>query len=230
MKFQAANLKAIVLDFDNCIVLDEKTARGSEEVKDAAWFTVFPEYGRTILEPVLKDVNQRIAGGQGDRYDLIRMVCEHFGVPSEQIPNEVERRSQLFNKLVQEGIRKIGVSEKVRQTLQALSQRRPLYINSATPKILVMESLEALAISPFFKDVYGTPGTKVANLQAVISKEKISPPEILFIDDQPSGWLVAQEVSCQFMGIHTARNRAWHQDGQPFYIIHSLSELLAIIE
>ena len=86
--------KVLVLDFDNCIVLDEKIGTGSEEVKDEAWFTVFPEYSRVELEPVLEQAKKDIAGGKGDRKDIVERVSKHFNVAEEKIPQEIITRDK----------------------------------------------------------------------------------------------------------------------------------------
>jgi phosphoglycolate phosphatase-like HAD superfamily hydrolase len=221
--------KVLVLDFDNCIVLDEKIGTGSEEVKDEAWFTVFPEYSRVELEPVLEQAKKDIAGGKGDRKDIVERVSKHFNVAEEKIPQEIINRCERFNQVLQEGIQKIGVSKKIQDTLAQLSKKLPIYVNTATPRQGALESLDAIGITSLFKKIYGRPGTKVENLQSAIKDENVKPEKLLFVDDQESGWIAAQVVGCGFIGIHTARNRKWKEKDQPFPIIRSLTELLTMV-
>ena len=224
------SIKVIVLDFDNCVLLDEKTRQGSEEVKDRAWFEVFSEYRPERLEPVLEQAKTEVSGGRGDRDDIAEKILKHFNWPEKKLKTEIKRRCDTFNQMVQKGILQIGVSEKTKTTLTDLSARLPLYVNTATPVEAARESLDALDIEKIFTGVYGRPGTKTDNLSKIIDEEKIDPKHLLFVDDQQSGWQAAQEVSCQFIGIHTARNTSWHKKKQPFPIINSLDEIKKLIK
>ena len=218
--------KTIVLDFDNCIALDADTRIGSEEIKDEAWFAVYPEYERYILEPLLENAKKKVAGGKGDRKDIVAELGRHFGVSEASIAQEIIKRCDKFNQVVQNGIKTINISARTRNALSELSARLPLYINTATPRENALESLDALGLTLYFKEVYGRPGTKVQNMLSVISAESIKPDELLFVDDQQSGYLAAHEAGCNFIGIHTAKNKTWHQGTHPFPIIYFLDELL----
>ena len=222
-------IKAIALDFDNCIALNYETRMGSEEIKDEAWFKIFPEYDRGALEPVLEKVKKEIAGGKGDRKDIVKRVCEHFGISETKIQDEVIKRCDGFNRVVQEGIARLGISPQTAEDLATLSKKIPLFVNTATPREGALESLDALGVRHYFKEVYGRPGTKINNLKDIISSEAIAPYELLFVDDQESGYNAAREVYCSFVGIHTARNKAWHDVMKlPFPLIFYLRELLPL--
>lgn len=223
------SIKVIVLDFDNCIVLNEETRHGSEEVKDEAWCLVFPEYDKTKLEPILEQAKHYIAGGRGDREDIVARVCRHLGYPEKEITYQIASRCTRFNKIVQEGIKKIGISSRTRNALARLARHLPLYINTATPFDAAWESARALDITAFFRSIYCRPANKVDNLISIIAKESIHPAELLFVDDQPSGLNATEEIGCKFVGMHTAKNTAWHNIPQPFPIIYHLEELLEII-
>ena len=218
--------KVIVLDFDNCLVLDEETGLGSEEIKGEAWFVAFPEHPRDILNPVLEHAKRLVVAGKGDRKDIAREVLLRCDFSGGDIEGEVLRRCESFNAHIQQGIRNISISPKVRKALADLQGRYPLYVNTATPREAVMESLETLDLLKYFKAILGRPGTKAGNLREIISIEHVKPEEVRFVDDQVSGWNVAQEIGCQFVGIRTARNILWHTTLQPFPIVKSLAELV----
>ena len=222
-----SKIRVLVLDFDNCIILDEKTRTGSEEIKDEAWFNVFPEIERVELEPVLEKIKKEIAGGKGDRRDIALRVCNHFNISTAIFG--IELRCMAFNEFVQNGIKKIGVSERTREAISALSKKIPLYINSATPASAVMESIKALDFQTYFRGVYGHPETKVENLRNIVELEGIAASELLFVGDQESDLVAAVKVDCQFVGMHTARNKTWHNIPHPFPLIFSLAELIPIV-
>ncbi len=218
--------KVLALDFDNCLVLNEMTRKGSEEIKDEAWFMVFSEIPRNTLQPILEKIKQEFVGGKGDRKNIIDKIYQYFKIAETDLANGVAHRCEHFDALVQKGIKEIGISQKTRDAIATLSIKLPLYINTGTPHGEVLKSLNALKILQFFKGVYGRPGTKIGNLRDIIAVESVNPDELLFVDDQQIGWLIAQEIGCKFIGMHTTRNHVWNKNTQPFPIIHSLAELL----
>ncbi|OGG48349.1 hypothetical protein A3D66_02185 [Candidatus Kaiserbacteria bacterium RIFCSPHIGHO2_02_FULL_50_9] len=221
--------KVLILDFDNCVALDERTGKGSEEIKDEAWFPVFPEYERGALHVVLEESKKKVVGGKGDRADIAKDVLIHFGFTGADIADEVIKRCTRFNEVIQEGIKNISLSQGWKEALAELQKRIPLYLNTATPRETVLESLHALGVASFFKAVYGRPGTKVENINKICAAEGVLPQKILFVDDQMGGWEAAKETNVQFVGMHTARNTLWHNTPQPFPIIHSLKELVPML-
>jgi len=208
MKEALKDIKVVVLDFDNTIV------KGSEEAKREAWYEVFPDYDTEELNNVLNKANEIIAGGKGDRRDVIKIVLEHFGVGYDEIENEIDKYSELFNEIVQKVIVSIGVKPEDRKAIEVLSRETNLYVNTATPIKNSRESLEALGIIDLFKGIYGRPGNKVSNLNEIISIENIRPSELLFVGDQKSDLDAAKEVNCKFVGVGKIG------------IINSLEELL----
>ncbi|HEY4517298.1 MAG TPA: HAD family hydrolase [Candidatus Paceibacterota bacterium] len=221
-------IRAVVLDFDNCVALDERTRKGSEDIKNDAWFSVFSEYEHNALDAVLEESKDRFAGGKGDRMDIAREVLLHFGFTGD-LEKEVNARCERFNTVIQEDIKKIPISENWHYALAELAKRLPLYLNTGTPEITVRESLDALGLAKYFEAIYGRPGTKVENLNTICKRENVLPQEVLFVDDQQSSFEAAEQEGVRFAGIHTARNTAWHTGTHPFPIIRSLKELLDML-
>ena len=222
------SIKVIVLDADNCIFLNEATREGSEEVKDLAWFDVFPEYAKETLNPVLEDAKNKIAGGKGDRNDIARRVLEHFGFPENQLADEVVRRCARFDEIVQKHILDIPITDAVRTVIADLSARYALYINTATPRDSLVQTLRAVNLD-HFKGVYGRPGTKIGNLQEIARIEGVMPNEMLFVGDTEGDREAAEMVGCRFVGMHTKRNPLWHVS-QVSPVIGSLTELGDILD
>lgn len=216
-------IKVIVLDADNCIFLNEETREGSEEIKDLAWFSVFPEYEHDELGQIVEQVKQEIAGGRGDRNDIARRVLEHFEGPANVKRDAIVDRCARFDSIVQQGISSIAISSATQVELRRLAEQYSLYINTATPRESIVTTLETLGLN-FFKDIYGRPGTKVSNLKDIIHAEGVSADEVLFVGDMQSDHAAACEVGCHFFGMRTKRNAAWGSS-QPFPILNSLSEL-----
>ena len=220
--------KVIVFDFDNCIALNERTGEGSEEIKDRAWFEVFPECDPQKLDVIIEQVQQEIAGGKGDRKDIALRVLSHFDlVVEENMSDELARRCGRFDEVVQHGIRLLGISPTAVSTLNKLSEEYLLYINTATPRETILETLEAAGLTCFL-GVYGRPGTKVSNLGDIASMEGICFGKMLFVGDMPGDRDAAKQVGCRFIGIRTKRNTEWHAP-QPFLVLRSIAELKKVL-
>lgn len=218
------NIKVIVLDFDNCIALNEKTGEGSEDIKDRAWYTVFSDIKPDLLLPVIEEAKNRVRGGKGDRWDIIKIVLTHFGKDVSE--EEIWQRSKAFNDIVQSGIANLPIWEDRRKFLGWLSSVWPLYLNTGTTREAILQTLQSLKLSPFFKGVYSRPGTKVSNLREIIAAEKIVPAELVFVDDDHHPALEAAEiVGCRFIGVQTKRFRRHIDVANRFPSINSVYEL-----
>ncbi|OHB10903.1 MAG: hypothetical protein A3G05_02165 [Candidatus Zambryskibacteria bacterium RIFCSPLOWO2_12_FULL_45_14] len=222
-------IKVLILDFDNCLILDQKTREGSEELKDKAWFEVFSEYDPDILKSMIETAKKEFVGGKGDRNGLIISLCRRFGIEDSKIKEESIKRLSHFDEIMQRGIKEIGISKEVRDFLSTFSSKISIYLNTATPVENASRSLDLLGIREFFKGIYGRPGTKLDNMKAILASEPVNPDEILFVDDQEDSRQIAKELGCKFVGIHTARNKVWHENPQPFPIIRSIEELSDLV-
>lgn len=204
------NIKVVILDFDNTLILDEASGVGSEEKKHDAWYGVFPEIPADTLSTRLDELQRKIVGGKGDRMDIIRALCADVGAPEDGA--EYARRNESFNAKVQEGVLEIGMSTEKREVLRALAGRYKLYLNSATLLPALRESLDALGIGDVFIGIYGRPGTKESNLREIIAHAQVNPQDVLCVDDQPKAYEIARAVGCQFIGMRTSAVQ-WPEDG-----------------
>ena len=151
------SIKVLVSDFDNCLILDQRTREGSEELKDKAWLEVFSEYDPSVFTSLIETAKKDFVGGKGDRNDMVVRLCRHFGIEDSKIEEESVRRLNHFDEIVQKGIKEIGISKKARDFLSNFSSKGLIYLNTATPIEGVLRSLDVLNISEFFKGIYGRP-------------------------------------------------------------------------
>jgi len=222
---QVRNIKGLVLDFDNTIVLDLVSRKGSEELKDQAWLKVFEDVGRCELVDILSISQKNVSEGKGDRYSVIHDVLKYYNFPEILFDREIKRRAHIFDDIVQEGLIKVGVSTENRKVLDELSRSIHLYVNTGTPLENVIESMGNLELMKYFRGIYGRPASKAENLIKIIGEEKLKPGEVLFVGDSNADWRAAKEVKCQFLGMQTARNKEWNENKMPFPIIYSLADI-----
>ena len=212
-------IKVLVTDFDDCLVI------GSEAVKDEIWPLAFGD-GALAIEPFFKKAQRRFADGAGDRYDIVRETLQAIGKSSE---TEVDRVCDLFDDILQEEIRDIGMRPEDHAALAFLSSEMPVYLNTATPIHTVRESLRNLDILKYFTGVFGRPDDKCSNMHSILKRQReigltTVPREVLFVGDGDGDWKTAQEFGCSFVGIATMRNK-WMKE-KPFPIIRFFSEVV----
>lgn len=218
-------IEAVVFDLDNTLLLDPATGEGSEEIKDQAWYRVFAEYNPNLLKPVLENAQKRVLDGMGDRQDIAKEVLLAFRYSVNNLEQESLRKCERFDQIVQEGISKLGISLEVKNFLNQLGFKYPLFLNSSTPLESITRTLKSLEIYDYFTDVYGRPGTKFDNLLKIVAKSTTRAKPVLCVDDSEAGYLAASAVGCQFIGIRTNRNKIWHQRTNPFPTVSSVLDL-----
>lgn len=229
MVFDPTNVKVVVCDVDDVLI------EGSEDAKDAAWFPIFGEISKEKLAPVIKEAQQKILGGKGNRKNIAHDVLIRFvfapAEAKEKLEHEVERRCELFDNEVQTAMRRIGVRPEARAALLLLKKRFPLYVNTGIPVEALLRTLQNLRISELFKKVYGTPGTKVENLKHIAEDEHVLPGELLFISDGEKDFEAAEEFGCPFVGVGTHRNH-WNEHdrkNRPEILVTHFEEVVPIL-
>ncbi|MBP9760243.1 MAG: HAD family hydrolase [Candidatus Pacebacteria bacterium] len=221
-------IKVVILDFDNTLILDEVTGRGSEDKKVEVWYQVFSEIPADRLATLMIDLQKQIAGGRGDRKDIVRALCREIGVTDEMLEAECGVREYAFDEQVQKGVLEVGMSDENKQALRALATQYSLYLNSATPLEALERSLKALGIRDAFVQVYGRPGTKEENLHAIVAHSGVNVDNMLFVDDQPKAGEIARTVGCQFIGMRTAGVTTWPEGIQTACSIRELVKVLGV--
>ena len=227
MSFTPSSIKVIVLDIDDTLI------EGSEDAKDRAWFTVFDTFPAHELRTVIMEEQRRIAGGKGNRKDIARAVLKHFESLSgrEALNVEVEKRCDAFDSEVQSAIKKIGVRKEVCSALATLQSKFPLYVNTAIPSAVLERTLQTIGIRGFFTKIFGTPGTKVENLQHIAKEARVKSEEVLFVSDGAGDWKAAQKFGCSFIGVATPRN-SWEEipaSERPEILVGHFEEILPLL-
>ncbi len=209
-------IKILVLDFDGVV-----TPR-SEFFKQEAWRDVFSSYGKRAEKPFLEAEKKYGGGRGGDRFDILQETYKLLGEPSDKIAELVKLGSEIFDKYVQKKILEAGINSNSKKTLESLSHKVPIYLNSATPVESLARSVKALGIESCFKASLGSPKSKVENFKYVSQKENTTPQEILFVGDGDSDYRAALEFGCKFIGFANDWNK-W--DKKSFPLIRNLNEI-----
>jgi phosphoglycolate phosphatase-like HAD superfamily hydrolase len=222
------HIGVVVFDFDGVIVLN------SDQYKNEAWLAIFKnEVGR--YENFLKQANSLFGWGKkGGRREIITYVLERL-YPDSDVSVLVEERVSEFSLYVYKNILREGLVQGVVPLLETLRDRGfSIYINSGTSTKSLRESLEALGILSFFKEVLGSTceprgGSKVENMHYIFNKEKVAPDNVLFVGDGESDVLVSKQVACKFVGLPSPGN-TWHKNPPSVPIAEKIEDILTIID
>jgi phosphoglycolate phosphatase len=203
-------VKVLIFDFDGVIV-------DSNRLKRAAWDHVFSDQNIT---PRL--VSEIVARNKGDRHDIVREILAAGGATGHDMDALVDQHSRRFNTLVQHGLLQMGVSPRSRHALVDLSEKYPLYINSATPQAALEETVARLRIGSLFAHVYGSPCSKEENFMRISEREGARMDEMLFVGDSESDWIAAKNAGVSFVGFVNGENN-WSD--KEFPLARSLEEI-----
>lgn len=209
------SIKAVVFDFDGVIV-------PSEEIKVAGYSRIFSEFDEEVPERAIEEARKEFAEARGNRFDIIRGIFKRTGKEGD-IEQAVAKYGERYSAIVKKAILALEVEEEVRKTLERLSRKFALYINSNNPDDFLREMLRTLGIEAFFKGVYGSSRTKLENLEEIARKENLKPEEVVFVGDGEGDRMAAESFGCRFIGISTTLN-GW-ESGKSFPVIRKVSEI-----
>jgi len=189
-------MNAVFFDFDG-VVLD------SVVVKTEAFAEMYAGYGQDIQQQV---VAYHLANGGVSRFEKFR----HYHETLLDIPMTDELMAKLckaFNRLVFYRILNAPFIDGVQETLYALQKHNtPCFVASGTPDNELCRIVEERGLSPFFREVHGSPRTKGEIVQDVCDRHGLEPKRCLFIGDALTDFDAAHSLSMAFLGITAREN------------------------
>ena len=198
-----AQVKAIVFDLDNTLLLSEKckhdTMRevagrfdgGLEILNTVPWDSRTAPPGVTVTRhTIFAGVADGLhASGVRDRADesaeaFGKRLCDEFtALLEERLPkaDEVAGASEMLTKLHAAGV--------------------PLYVNTATPQEPAQKTIEQRGWQTYFRAVLGAPGNKEQNLSTAAVAEGLTPDQMVHVGDGNNDCVAAHTFGCRFIGV-----------------------------
>ena len=183
-----------IFDFDGVLV-------DSIEIKTTAFAFLYKEYGDNIVKRV---VNHHMLNGGISRYEKFKHYHNYF-LNVDINEKEINRLDKLFSKFVINKVVKANEIDGAKQFLNKKYLKNNLYINSATPQIEILEIIKRKGWVKYFKKIYGSPKSKIANLEAILNYEdNISKNDCVFFGDAESDYKAANKLGIDFILLRTS--------------------------
>tara|TARA_B100001248_G_C27321792_1_gene427126 strand:- start:160 stop:810 length:651 start_codon:yes stop_codon:yes gene_type:complete len=193
------NIKCIVLDFDDTIIL-------SEEMKTKVFFDLSKRYGEIGIDYY----NNNIKKGFSREYYLKEL--SHLIIKNSLI--DINSSKYLYTILLNEFTTTVKNNLLTSQLLPNFSEfieemnnrGKKLYISSKSREDDILNTLSHKNLLNYFKGIYGLSNTKLEHLDFIKDLENIEFEEMCFIGDSKSDYDVSVEKNTKFIGINTMRN------------------------
>ena len=207
-------IRAVILDFDGVLVeSNEEKTHAFEDL-----FALYPAYRDSMMAHHLAN------------YSCPRMIkFEHYVYELMGRPGDVEMVQTMARQFSEFVVRRVVACPDVpgaRAFLDEFSPQVPLYVSSVTPQDELRKLVHARGIDSFFVEVFGDPPCKKADaIRAVLTREKLSPSEVVFVGDSASDYRAAVEAEVEFVG----RNSGLTFDGIEIKLYHDLEEIADVV-
>ena len=193
------NSEVVFWDFDGVI-------KDSVEVKSDAFEQLFLPFGKDIAKKVR--IHHEENGGIS-RFDKLPIYLDWAGQTlSTQL---IDEYSDKFSLLVKQKIIDSEWTNGVLEYLQENYQRQQFFIVTATPQQEIEEILIQLKIENYFKQVIGSPVSKVSALKLLINKYGKDRKKAIMIGDTLSDFESAKDRQIPFVLFMTRLNKDLHE-------------------
>lgn len=203
-------IKAILFDFDGVIV-------DSVNVKTEAFRELFSNE-KEHLQAIL---NFHLANGGMSRFVKFEIIYRE--ILKKPLTQELSQElGEKFSKLVMQKVIACEYMPGALEFLQKYSKQIPLFIASGTPQDELHEITAKRDLTPYFKEIHGTPRSKPDIILDILKRYNIRTEEMPFIGDAINDYKAAVETKTPFYGYIQNGNGGFPND---VYIVHSFQAL-----
>lgn len=202
-------IKAIFWDFDGVIA-------NSVNVKTDAFYELYLPYGKNIAEKVKE---YHLANGGVSRFKKFEYwQTELLGNPAPVPQSVIDDLASRFSALVMNKVINAPYIKGVYETIVKYSTKVSNFIISGTPESEMKDIIKGRGLTPYFKDVLGSPETKEVLTTKLIKREGFDSREVIFIGDAPSDYRSAEQNNTWFILRKHEDNAELFKDYRSFII------------
>jgi HAD superfamily hydrolase (TIGR01549 family) len=185
-------IKAIIFDYDGVIA-------ESVHVKTEAFAELYRPHGPEIMNQVIA---HHEANGGISRFEKFKLYHEsHLGISLDE--SGVDELAQKFSDLV---LNKVIDSPYIEGALEFLKKwytEYDLFISTGTPETEIKTILRAKSTFNYFKNIYGSPDSKISHIRNIIARYSYKKNEMVFIGDALTDRDAARQMGIGFVGRYT---------------------------
>ena len=186
-------IKNIIFDYDGTIA-------DSVNIKTEAFAELYRNYGKEIESKV---VEYHLNNGGVSRFDKFKYYHKEF-LNIDLDESKIQELAQKFSKLVIDKVVNAPYIPGAYEFISNNYKKYEMFISTATPTDEIKEILGRKYLTQYFKDIYGSPESKVAHVNRIISKYNYLQNETVFIGDSGSDKNAAVYNEISFIAIsHT---------------------------
>lgn len=187
-----SNIKSIIFDFDGII-------SESLDVKTEAFAEMYRPYGKEVEKKV---VNYHEEHGGVSRYEKFRFFHKNF--LSEEIDDQkVLDLADQFSSLVLDKVVASDYVPGVYEFIKNNFDNYDFFISTGTPKEEIDKVMERKNLTPYFKEIHGSPTKKDVHVKAIMRKYGYNVSEVVFIGDATTDRDAASANNIKFIGRYT---------------------------
>ena len=181
-------LKAIIFDFDGVIC-------ESVDVKTEAFRKLFLNYPEH-LDQIIK---YHVKNGGLSRFKKFEFIYRDF-FKKKLTANESARLGKNFQEYSLEGVIKSAFVKGAKGFLKKYHTKFSLFIVSGTPEKEMNFILKKRKLEKYFKNVYGSPQTKVKLIKRILKRYHLKKDEVIFVGDSINDYEGAWKAGIKFIG------------------------------
>ena len=185
-------IKAIIFDFDGTIA-------DSVDIKTDAFADLYKPYGGKIEKKVIK---YHLTHGGVSRFEKFKYFHKEF-LNLELSESEIRDLAKKFSKLV---IDKVVNAPYITGAFEFITHNYNLFdmfISTATPIDEINEILKRKNLTKYFKDIKGSPESKIDHVQQIITQNNYLRNETVFIGDSDSDKEAAEKNGIYFIQVNS---------------------------
>jgi phosphoglycolate phosphatase-like HAD superfamily hydrolase len=183
-------IKCVVFDFDGTLI-------ESNEIKRRAFYEVTKNLvdAGILLDKILSYPDS------GDRYDIFDTLIIELKLVREVFVS-ASKLSDSYTKICEY---EISRAPEIKGAVKTIKELRSLgvkiFISSATPEITLQKIIDMRGWKDMINMALGSPDSKIDHLQTILTKNKYSISEVVYVGDSEIDRDAALLVGCRFVGI-----------------------------
>ena len=183
-------VKCVVFDFDGTLVK-------SNEIKRRTFYEVTKNLvdADILLDKILSYPDS------GDRYDIFDTLIIELKLDREVFVS-ASKLSDSYTKICEY---EISRAPEIKGAVKTIKELRSLgvkiFISSATPEITLQKIIDMRGWKDMINMALGSPDSKLDHLQRILTENKYSISEVIYVGDSEIDREVALLVGCKFIGL-----------------------------